>query len=750
MVSMSNDTASHWIAFEKMQTPQLARNSVDDEKFLDGQVQFSDANGRPCLVVLNQKKQLDLYIDGRQVVQNLSNIRAESNCLHFEGQRLFMSRGPLQVAEDATSILVQIVALKPTAFEDRALRLLERGQIRILSAKWLLERPEGYLLQRCQDLPREAFVPPKKAGLLFKYPCFLVVLSYTWLSEEHPDPSGFHFHNIQLYLAKHSKHLKHQSKGDPRLQGLPDLQDLTDHNDFGLFWDWGSLPQKGRDRRRTAHETRTFKQGLDVMALLYGSANTVILMQTAMPDVPFNISLNLEPYRKRGWCNFEACVANIVKPGALRMDIGQDAAMKVLADDDATWLDLGRAASKSRDPIYHPEVMRKELEQLSWTNGADCSVVAQKYEEFFYQAAATGKELFFMNLSSGVGWDDADMEQLSRSLPAFVRGRTLGLVYQAFSDRGLAAVVQQLPKMEFLVALNFLGCTNVSGIGFQALAGRQLPALRDLCLSRTALDDDGLCTLAQQSSCFPELRLLRFSGCRGFGALGIAAFAKCLPAKLEAIYLGESAIDDEGLKAFAQGLAALENLNCLDLRNCERLGVSGLAALSVCLPKLPAMRTAQADGQCRICCRELDPPWISPFSFWICWSCGEALTLGDVVHACSCNFVCCDECRRGALWLPQRLEQTPQGQELAQVWSAGGRDLQQLRWCRKRENLVCSIRSTRPDVSPTGAIAPALMRRCSSWGDTVTPTATDVSERLDMSWRLSGEHQLIRRCSSWA
>ena len=53
----------------------------------------------------------------------------------------------------------------------------------------------------------------------------------------------------------------------------------------GLFWDYASLPQRGRDGTdRTAEEVKAFKSGLDVMAYFYASLTGTGVLQ--LKDVP--------------------------------------------------------------------------------------------------------------------------------------------------------------------------------------------------------------------------------------------------------------------------------------------------------------------------------------------------------------------------------------------------------------------------------------------------------------------------------
>lgn len=543
----------------------------------------------------------------------------------------------------------------------------------------MLERPEDYILQRCQELPAEAFVPPTTAAQLLENKLSLVVISYPWLSAHHPDPSGFHFRIIRRYLAKHNARTRVWDP-DKSLQWSGSYKG----HDFGVFWDFAALPQKGPDGKRSAKEQETFTRGLGAMALLYGSRNTVVLLQTAMPEVPPSLSTNLRPYRERGWCLFEATVSNILKPGHCRFDLGSEAARQVLATEGSTWSEFRGVATAKRDPLLHPETMRAKLEETAFTNGKeDREIVAQKYEEFFHQAVATDRLLNYNNVSNGPGWQNEEIYELCKSLMSFARGERLWLRNHNFDDKGLRAVLKHLPKLKHLKGLNVCGCANISGTGFEALADYQMPALQSLSLGSTNIDDAGLSTLARHMECFPELRVLRLSGCVSIGAPGLKALAGKLPAGLEELYLGQSAIDDKGLEWLADRLPVLQQLRRFDLRGCERIGGPGLAALVRCLPRLPRMASAQESGQCPAGHKvdttiDLD----LMFGFAACCRCRDLRPEGDIWHACrSCRYVTCSTCLQGSLWLPRRLQCSPEGEALAKLWVSHGREAQQLRWC---------------------------------------------------------------------
>ena len=119
-----------------------------------------------------------------------------------------------------------------------------------------------------------AWIPPSwcvQYGLARIYARFrqghsrrIFVLSYAWLTKHHPDPDGDHLRRVVAYFR------------GLRADGcLPERA--------GLFWDFGSLPQKPR----TAKETAQFKRAISIMADLYAAPlSTVVIQLLHVPPRP--------------------------------------------------------------------------------------------------------------------------------------------------------------------------------------------------------------------------------------------------------------------------------------------------------------------------------------------------------------------------------------------------------------------------------------------------------------------------------
>ena len=127
--------------------------------------------------------------------------------------------------------------------ENHTAKELLKGNLRLVSALWLMQRPPGWTVQKLQDLPEEALLPPETAAEMFLNPwhnyCFVVprvvALSYRWLTPEHPDPDGVQLKQARQFLSKLLGYAA----------GREDVVDVKDV-DVGVLWDFMSLPQQPR------------------------------------------------------------------------------------------------------------------------------------------------------------------------------------------------------------------------------------------------------------------------------------------------------------------------------------------------------------------------------------------------------------------------------------------------------------------------------------------------------------------------
>ena len=188
-----------------------------------------------------------------------------------------------------TMIETVVAALSP--LDDRILEVLGSGDIRLVRSEWFVLQPEGYHIQRRQELeilekagavPSPLLSADEAVALVRKCNRGAAALSYGWLSSEHPDPLGHRVGELRTALIS----LTHIA---------------------GFFWDFASLPQNPR----TDEEDEAFRRALVVMGDLYSSPCGLSVLQIRhIPPRPLDFAgmYNDRAFDERGWCVFEDAV----------------------------------------------------------------------------------------------------------------------------------------------------------------------------------------------------------------------------------------------------------------------------------------------------------------------------------------------------------------------------------------------------------------------------------------------------------
>ena len=122
--------------------------------------------------------------------------------------------------------------------DDKVAEALRNGAIRLLSPGYLLAaRPDRICRQ--QELPQEAFLKPRQAvAALRSCKRRIFVLSFGWGAFANPDPSGEILRHVLRFL-------------DWWKTNFNISQAQLRRNQFGLFWDFASLPQHPRNAAET-------------------------------------------------------------------------------------------------------------------------------------------------------------------------------------------------------------------------------------------------------------------------------------------------------------------------------------------------------------------------------------------------------------------------------------------------------------------------------------------------------------------
>ena len=152
----------------------------------------------------------------------------------------------------------------------------ENGVIAWVSVEYLKSISDGGgLLPKRQNVPRDAFLTVEEVENQA-----LFVLTYRWLTREHPDPNGFYLKQVVEVLKKERAH--------PR---------------DGVFWDWAALYQ----HPRTGDQEALFEVGLEVHnKYMYSSFRVGCIV---LPEVP--VDCKIPPYWQIGWCYAEFLLSSL-------------------------------------------------------------------------------------------------------------------------------------------------------------------------------------------------------------------------------------------------------------------------------------------------------------------------------------------------------------------------------------------------------------------------------------------------------
>ena len=189
--------------------------------------------------------------------------------------------------------------------------------------------------------------------------------------------------------------------------------------------DFASLFQQPRNEE----QDKLFKAGLKASNVWYGHESTVCWMQTELPPgLRFDAGI-AQTYDESGWCFVEAAISAGLKVGTRRLDLAKrtDEAMGWAYGGDwnpEAMLDCVCAAA--RPPPLLPDEVRRRLDEKKFTSKADVDVVDRLYRLFFDGAAASATQLDF----SGLGWREAEAQQLKEVLPRFTQLKVLKFAVQ--------------------------------------------------------------------------------------------------------------------------------------------------------------------------------------------------------------------------------------------------------------------------------------------------------------------------------
>ena len=366
--------------------------------------------------------------------------------------------------------------------------LLEQQDILLVWASWLLELAgSGGRFLRRQDLPEGAAVDPGALRRLAKevhawnavlaahpdkphlryamrFPPFVIV-SYAWLSKEHPDPDGRQLQEVlapalEWYMSERARLAVEDAYAEEDLGGAAPAPAGPD---FAVFVDFAGLWQKERSDEQDA----SFGRGLASMDLLYAHQETAVLRMTRTLE-----GYDALPYGSRGWPFFETTVSQLIKPAHLSLDLGTDAAKAALANFEGrpkaaealarqgSYIHAFRegtfAAFKGvRAPPLAPAEFERRAAAMTVTNGKDKGVLIELQAKVATAVLGGVQELSYLKL----GWGVAEAQVLAQALPLCAELRSLDLMGNSLADGGAAALAGALTtSAPNLIALNLQNC----------------------------------------------------------------------------------------------------------------------------------------------------------------------------------------------------------------------------------------------------------------------------------------------------
>jgi len=87
----------------------MAPNGTEAQASKDSQVEFTDVKGRKLLFKLNTSGALDYYVDGRQKVSQIKDLRAAGTTLLFDGKRLMTSEKEAEIPKSDSEVVISSI-----------------------------------------------------------------------------------------------------------------------------------------------------------------------------------------------------------------------------------------------------------------------------------------------------------------------------------------------------------------------------------------------------------------------------------------------------------------------------------------------------------------------------------------------------------------------------------------------------------------------------------------------------------------
>ena len=345
--------------------------------------------------------------------------------------------------------------------------------VKLVKSSWLLERADAIAnapsaseaaalaVPRRQELERthpEAFFTVEELRRLPRghersgSPLAIAAISHAWLTPQHPDPKGEQLVAFAS-VVRRAQNLELQSQ-QPEAEETGDApKELRRFPaEFGVFYDWLSLPQKNAAGKRSSSELAAFRKALMHMELWYVHQMTAVVILSKLPEAWQG---HIAAYGDRGWPTCERAWAMLVK-------LHSKYAWPMI-------LDAGEAGGEpTRHAPIHPDELESMLELKRFTSrAADLPLVLRLYRQTVVSVLGGVEALKFGRL----GWGNQQTADLADVLPLCKRCTKLNLHRNAIGGEGVTAIVQAVQEG----ALPNLSCLRLShnplgDAGAQAIA----------------------------------------------------------------------------------------------------------------------------------------------------------------------------------------------------------------------------------------------------------------------------------------
>jgi len=311
-------------------------------------------------------------------------------------------------------------------------RLIEVGAIGLVRSGYFERCLEDHRpFQSRKDIPSSyMWEGPEAVNLWAKFgKTFLCIISYTWLSQSHPDPNSFHLERIAHILQKLRV-----------LWGMPEL---------AVIMDYCSLFQADPRSAQQKKQKESYNEGLAELNTPYGHRAVTSIKLVDVPEK------EEKKYDERGWTLFESIMMDF-KAGDFNRFSFEGFDPKKAPEDVVTF--FLQFPVKTLRPLLTPDDFQRELQarraraearglQL-FSNSKDNTIVPEKYT-IAYRRMTQVSILAYDH----AGWGDAQVKDLCRALPDCEALEHLQLTGNDIGKPGaqeLAKVLPSLKKLRFL------------------------------------------------------------------------------------------------------------------------------------------------------------------------------------------------------------------------------------------------------------------------------------------------------------